>query len=177
MPRYLAFESNIFYNILSILYKYNTKNMSDIQDKMASIIYDIFKNNNLLETIKQHYKNSDLIISLDVDINDNSLMNVNLFKKLKKSEFIKRELPKYKKVTENDTDSNCCICLEEYKHNTYKRTLNCNHHFHKKCIDKWFRNCDDDDISCPMCRSKYELKLDKISSFTLNDSANSQTHN
>jgi hypothetical protein len=139
--------------------------MSDIQDKMTSIIYDIFKNNNLLEKIKEHYKTSDLIIS--VDVNDNNLMNVNLFKKLKKSEFVKTQLPRYKRVKDIDTDSNCCICLEQYYTNTYKRTLDCNHHFHKKCIDKWFRACLDDDISCPMCRTKYELKLDKVSTFTV----------
>ena len=138
-----------------------------INEKMTSIIYNVFNNNNLLETIKQNYKKSDLIISVDIDSNDTTIMNVNLFKKLKKTEFVKTQLPKYKRVKEIDTDNNCCICLDQYNTNTYKRTLDCNHHFHKKCIDKWFRSCTDDDISCPMCRTKYELKLDKITSFVV----------
>ena len=146
--------------------------MDNINDTITNIMYNIFSSEELLNTLKFNSFDSNLLLCIDLNEHDPNSVNINLFKKLKKSEFIKKELPKYKKVTEKDTDSTCCICLEEYKHNTYKRTLNCNHHFHKKCIDKWFRNCDDDDISCPMCRSKYELKLDKISSFTLNDSTN-----
>ncbi len=141
--------------------------MTDIHDKMLDIMYNLFNNNDLITSLRSNSSKSDLLLCIDLVDNESTSINVNLFKKLKKSEFIKRELPKYKKVTSSDTTNNCCICLETYSENTYKRTLNCSHHFHKKCIDKWFRNCDDDDISCPMCRSKYELKLDKIDSFVL----------
>lgn len=144
--------------------------MDNINDTITDIMYNIFNSEELLNTIKTNSVNSNLLLCIDMAEGGttNSNININIFKKLKKSEFIKQALPKYKKVTEKDKDSSCCICLEEYKDNTYKRTLICNHHFHKKCIDKWFRNCNDDDISCPMCRSKYEIKLDKISSFKLN---------
>lgn len=43
----------------------------------------------------------------------------------------------------------CVICLNEYEKGTYKRTLSCNHLFHKKCIDKWFRGFNK---CCPICR-------------------------
>lgn len=142
--------------------------MENINDTITGIMYNIFNSEELLNTLKINSLDSNLLLCIDLHENDPDSININLFKKLKKSEFIKRELPKYKKVTDKDKDSNCCICLEEYMVNTYKRTLNCSHHFHKKCIDKWFRNCEDDDISCPMCRTKYKLKLDKISSFNLN---------
>ena len=142
--------------------------METINDTITNIMNNIFSSENLLHTLKTNSLDSNLLLCIDLNENYPNSVNINLYKKLKKSEFMKRELPKYKKVTQLDKDSNCCICLEEYKENTYKRTLTCSHNFHKKCIDKWFRNCEDDDISCPMCRAKYELKLDKISSFTLN---------
>jgi hypothetical protein len=144
--------------------------MNTINDTITNIMYNIFSSEELLNTLKINATDSNLLLCIDLHENQPDSVNINLFKKLKKSEFIKKELPKYKKVTSTDKDSSCCICLEEYKVNTYKRNLTCSHHFHKKCIDKWFRNCQDDDISCPMCRSKYELKLDKISSFVLNNS-------
>jgi hypothetical protein len=31
----------------------------------------------------------------------------------------------------------CIFCNDTIKHNEFKRTLPCNHEFHKKCIDKW----------------------------------------
>ena len=47
-----------------------------INEKMTSIIYNVFNNNNLLETIKQNYKKSDLIISVDIDSNDTTIMKL-----------------------------------------------------------------------------------------------------
>ncbi len=47
----------------------------------------------------------------------------------------------------------CGICQEEYKLRQYKRELECKHVFHKKCIDKWFKNS----ITCPVCRAELEL--------------------
>ena len=42
----------------------------------------------------------------------------------------------------------CIICLEKYKIREYKRQLPCQHHFHKKCIDKWLKTKN----GCPCCR-------------------------
>lgn len=44
----------------------------------------------------------------------------------------------------------CCICLETLSFRQHSRTLQCNHLFHKKCIDKWF----DRDRRCPVCRAE-----------------------
>ena len=59
---------------------------------------------------------------------------------------------KLKKIKENDilTETVCSICLENYKKNEFYRVLNCNHIFHKKCIDRWLKK---DHLNCPMCRA------------------------
>ena len=66
----------------------------------------------------------------------------------------KQQLKKisYKKIKENDpiTQENCSICLDNFVCGEYKRKLNCNHSFHKKCIDRWFKK---DHTECPMCRT------------------------
>ena len=57
----------------------------------------------------------------------------------------------YKRVSACDLDKTCSICCEDFKLNEYKRTLRCNHIFHKKCIDKWFNSFKK--VNCPTCRS------------------------
>lgn len=58
-------------------------------------------------------------------------------------------------------ESNCCICFENIKSNEYIRELNCNHTFHKKCIDKWllYSMKSKEYISCPVCRSVINILL------------------
>ena len=74
------------------------------------------------------------------------------FFKLQKRKQIK-EIGKYKKVTAGSEllQTTCPICIDEFKENEFYRTLECNHKFHKRCIDRWFRK---DHCDCPMCRKK-----------------------
>lgn len=51
----------------------------------------------------------------------------------------------------------CVVCLSEFEENETCRLLpNCNHSFHIKCIDIWFRSHS----TCPLCRSPVELATD-----------------
>ena len=43
----------------------------------------------------------------------------------------------------------CTVCLEEMKDEEEIILLDCNHFFHKKCIETWFKNCSN---KCPICR-------------------------
>jgi hypothetical protein len=43
----------------------------------------------------------------------------------------------------------CPICLEESNGNEYWKKLNCEHKFHKKCIEHWINTSN----NCPVCRS------------------------
>ena len=54
----------------------------------------------------------------------------------------------YKRI-KTDTKDECSICLDTYVVNEGVRDLKCNHRFHKKCIDKWFKRS----LNCPVCRT------------------------
>lgn len=45
-------------------------------------------------------------------------------------------------------NTNCSICLEKYRASVTIVELQCNHNFHRICIDKWIKN----NHSCPYCR-------------------------
>jgi hypothetical protein len=42
----------------------------------------------------------------------------------------------------------CSICIDKYIPFQIIRILGCNHSFHKRCIDKWFKS----NKSCGICR-------------------------
>lgn len=72
-------------------------------------------------------------------------------------------LPKYTAIKEGDSmiGEDCVICSEPFKIGVYKRVLeNCNHTFHKKCIDKWF--CTNNNMNCPICRTEYDADVQQI---------------
>ncbi|CAN0877545.1 RING-H2 finger protein ATL52 [Linum grandiflorum] len=48
----------------------------------------------------------------------------------------------------------CAICLEEWEEGDECRVLpECNHVYHRVCVDGWLLTGDDDRRRCPMCRS------------------------
>lgn len=56
-------------------------------------------------------------------------------------------------------ESNCVICQEEYQYKNKVRRLNCNHYFHRKCIDQWVTNKQ----NCPICRQLIDISFDRKS--------------
>ncbi|GLJ38558.1 hypothetical protein SUGI_0786180 [Cryptomeria japonica] len=47
----------------------------------------------------------------------------------------------------------CAVCLSEFEENEKGRLLpNCNHRFHKECIDMWFYSHS----TCPLCRTRVQ---------------------
>ena len=61
-------------------------------------------------------------------------------------------------LTYNKIDSNkykidsCSICKIPFEDNNYIRVLNCEHFFHKDCIDQWLLNYNN--TCCPICKKK-----------------------
>jgi hypothetical protein len=103
------------------------------------------------------------------NLNDSNLNDIKLLLQLRKH-FLeinikktkkKHKFGKYNIIKKSDKimGGNCCICLDEYKVGVYKRKLSCGHTFHKKCIDKWFRQNinKNNKIKCPICRKIHQI--------------------
>ncbi|KAL9242806.1 hypothetical protein vseg_016770 [Gypsophila vaccaria] len=76
--------------------------------------------------------------------------------KSKAAALIQEILPvtKYSRLigTRPDQTETCAICLHEFRHYVKVRQLgNCNHIFHKSCLDRWIEH--DLKSSCPLCRT------------------------
>jgi hypothetical protein len=98
---------------------------------------------------EEHEYNLDIddltsLIFLDVTSRFSSPVTDSVLRKNKIKEI------KYKKVRE-ETEHECCICLDKLNVGEFQKTLQCKHTFHKKCIDRWFKKDND---FCPMCRLK-----------------------
>lgn len=52
----------------------------------------------------------------------------------------------YEKINDVAINEDCVVCLESFSDVVVR--LNCNHLYHKKCIDKWFTLNN----NCPVCR-------------------------
>lgn len=66
-------------------------------------------------------------------------------------EEIREMLGSYRKVSD-PSETECPICFDNYKTGEYFRKLPCEHLFHKKCVDKWFKETS---FSCPICRTDF----------------------
>jgi hypothetical protein len=53
------------------------------------------------------------------------------------------------------TGPQCSVCLQPMAHQA-NRTLDCNHTFHSRCVDRWKRSCPGDP-TCPMCRVPFDV--------------------
>ena len=47
-------------------------------------------------------------------------------------------------------DNVCSICLDEFKEDDILKKLNCEHIFHKDCLEPWLNN---NNRNCPLCRT------------------------
>jgi hypothetical protein len=102
------------------------------------------------ETLEEFLIYSELkiykIYKMHTNINMNQfikILNLSSFYKLKPTK------------SNSNLNSQCSICYEYLQPNVYLRKLNCNHEFHKKCIDKWlYTQFKDhkDEFTCPLCR-------------------------
>ena len=96
-------------------------------------------------------------IRILIDLNHNDyIITLHPDGSIRESSKNKKGLGPYYRIKENDSliknNDTCSICLENYKKGTYKRMLSCNHIFHKKCVDKWFKNGSNGN-TCPVCRN------------------------
>ena len=52
------------------------------------------------------------------------------------------------KLFDNQSNNECCICLQEFISNEEIVELPCNHIYHKQCIEEWLKV----NRNCPSCR-------------------------
>ena len=55
---------------------------------------------------------------------------------------------------ENADKLECRICMTEFEDGDNLRLLQCMHHYHQQCIDKWF----DSSSKCPLCNTDQSLQ-------------------
>jgi hypothetical protein len=69
------------------------------------------------------------------------------------------------------SETSCAVCQELYNEtstDTTWRKLNCNHYFHRPCIDRWFER----NVVCPVCRHDIrDMTLPTLSTSTVHLSA------
>lgn len=100
-------------------------------------------------------------ISMDGDIIDCSVENINYDKEIKK--YIKNNKKIYKnknhfQMREHKSETEICIiCRNEIKEDERINEFKCKHKFHTECIMKWL----EEKLSCPCCRKKIELETDE----------------
>lgn len=88
-------------------------------------------------------------INLETILNDSLQQDQNVTEKATND--MLRELGPYRRIREDDKllESECIICTDKYQKDEGVRDLKCTHVFHKKCIDKWFK---EGSVFCPICR-------------------------
>jgi len=144
-----AIHDAIRSNIVDI---YNS-NYRNINYRNNNYRNDNYRNDNYVVSQELEYylpDHDDLssTILLDIVTRFGSPGNDSFIKNYRKNQI--KNIGKYKKVKE-PLETECPICLDTFKPNEYYRKLNCNHCFHKRCIDRWFKT---DHSECPMCRKK-----------------------
>lgn len=74
---------------------------------------------------------------------------------IKRKDRVRHALKKNKPYSyklKNGKPEECTICLNEFKQRERIRKLDCEHEFHKKCIDKWL--LEGGNHCCPICRKE-----------------------
>lgn len=59
------------------------------------------------------------------------------------------------KLDDKDSESECTICMEEFKNGDHVRYLPCMHFYHQICIDDWLLRS----FTCPRCMEKVDVAI------------------
>lgn len=85
--------------------------------------------------------NPEIVESL-ISHNSQTLLHINSTQNVKEFEF------KYSNSYDFITDTECCMCYEDYHDDMILYMLPCDHIFHYKCLQQWQLK----HATCPMCR-------------------------
>ena len=123
----------------------------EFEELISSTIYELMHGERKIDEIEYVDDPESATFIITVDINHNTHIKENIYKKPSKNVYL-NFLGKYNRVKDGDNilTKECPICLEEFSKNVGYRKLDCDHVFHKKCIDKWLYQ--DKKLRCPLCR-------------------------
>ena len=109
--------------------------------------------------------------NLNSNVSQNSVNNSNVlfstknlsdFDKKKDNLFLEMDQYQYKHIQKYDSrkETECAICLEEFKRNDIiKEFYNCKHIFHKDCLKDWLKRSN----TCPLCKHDLTEDINKMS--------------
>ena len=137
----LNHQRDIFENMVQIQLVYNEPQIR-MNELLASLNFNNF--------------------SYDYSAYDNA--QENFINQLFQTAFSSEELVRNEKITidvnskkfadTGKTFTNCSICSDDYKDDDIVSTLDCNHIFHKNCIEEWGHY----NPVCPVCKSNIKTK-------------------
>lgn len=137
-----------------------------IHNNYVEVQFRILSSENNQNEIHQYEEEIDNQEDLHVD--EERIVRLASQLKFPNCKTILQNLGKAKQIKKNDPlfDQSCFICFENYQEKELVRNLpDCNHSFHKKCIDKWLKR----KAQCPVCRNNVlEKKVRKYFQDELN---------
>ena len=120
-----------------------------------NLIDDNLKDNNLIydnitdDNNQQNFEYTGITIILLLSFCQFSFYSLkNCYKTIKKCYNLNKKTKRIKNKDLENFIIECSICLEQYKLNEKIIQLDCDHIFHKECLNLWLKKNN----SCPICR-------------------------
>ena len=122
------------------------------------------QNQNINSRVNNSNQNNNSNIAQNSIYNSNALFNsknLSDFDKKKDYLFLEMDQYQYKHIQKYDSrkETECAICLEEFKRNDIiKEFYKCKHIFHKDCLKNWLKRSN----VCPLCKHDLTEDINKI---------------
>ena len=146
-----SFSNNTYTNTTRNFNNLNTNVVDNSANIENQLISNLFNNTGLVGRGENMFGNS--IVSrlfsvlLEGDINIDNMEDVKVT--LTKEQFDKLFSETVQENNKQNYESECNICMDEYKLKDVVVKLGCKHLFHKDCIYNWLCN---ERVTCPVCR-------------------------
>jgi len=121
-------------------------------------------NQNFNQRVNNPNQNTNSNIAQNSVYNSNVLFNdknLSDFDKKKDNLFLEMDQFQYKHIQKYDSrrETECVICLEEFKRNDIiKEFYKCRHIFHKDCLKSWLKRSN----ACPLCKHDLTEDINKM---------------
>ncbi len=144
-----AIRNNNFDEVKNIILQFDNLNLKNFLNSneynlLPLIETALYNNLEISNYLVKYGANIELAIDIATDLKIHWIINFLI--NLNKNKYDFKEI-NFKNIKENNL---CSICLEEYKKEDVIIKLNCNHLFHKNCIDNAIEI--NNLTNCPYCR-------------------------